>query len=224
MDPEPAACASSGSRFPRTRGDGPDGYKPIHIDLKFPPHARGWTPKTMRFTGTGVVSPARAGMDLTFSRTSPVAGSFPRTRGDGPRRSSLSTGSALFPPHARGWTVPEAVADGVLQVSPARAGMDPYRRVRSPHVSRFPRTRGDGPSAPSPSRSATAFPPHARGWTLRTVAESVSNRVSPARAGMDPSRTRSTGARRCFPRTRGDGPEAEARMPRKREFPPHPRG
>ena len=77
----------------------------------------------------------------------------------------------------------------------------------------FPRTRGDGPVLGNRGSLAapSGFPPHARGWTLQFVQPTCcpGERVSPARAGMDPiSRVASTRISfpGRFPRTRGDGP------------------
>ena len=50
-----------------------------------------------------------------------------------------------------------------LEVSPARAGMDRFPRIRPISSSGFPRTRGDGPRSQSYGDAMEAFPPHARG-------------------------------------------------------------
>ena len=70
----------------------------------------------------------------------------------------------------------------------------------------------------------TGFPPHARGWTA--VARKLLPRltVSPARAGMDPQYAGCTEGRRCFPRTRGDGPNTDYAVIDLATFPPHARG
>ena len=73
-------------RFPRTRGDGPYPVDRIAGASMFPPHTRGWT-----FIKGGVrqpcpVSPAHAGMDPRSTSGGARTRSFPRTRGDGPRR------------------------------------------------------------------------------------------------------------------------------------------
>ena len=54
------------NRFPRTRGDGP--YRRISWPVlpTFPPHARGWTAARDGRSGGLPVSPARAGMDLSY--------------------------------------------------------------------------------------------------------------------------------------------------------------
>ena len=102
--------------------------------------------------------------------------------------------SLWFPPHARGWCRRTEV-----QSTERSAGK----------IGCFPRTRGDGPF-PGDRRSTSApFPPHARGWTLRARLPLRGAAVSPARAGMDPTKTVPGAASRGFPRTRGDGPQPE---------------
>ena len=65
---------------------------------------------------------------------------------------------------------------------------------------------------------------YTRGWTpdLGKVGEGTV--VSPAHAGMDPSPPSRAGATARFPRTRGDGPDADARWVTVAAFPPHTRG
>ncbi len=149
---------------------------------------------------------------------------FPRTRGDGPLFEVRDDGTYLFSPHARGWTgrVSEPI-DG-RQVFPARAGMDRLRSVSTWPQTRFPRTRGDGPSHTLSPSARRKFSPHARGWTELRQARGDYRPVFPARAGMDRS-----AARRCtrpsgFPRTRGDGPSLTMDERKVLLFSPHARG
>ena len=187
------SCLQS-RRFPRTRGDGPIGFarhgqyqnsrvsparagmdpastyaRSIRERCRFPPHARGWTPRhreTKKY-GHPDVSPARAGMDLvlTFLLVTRLQMVSPARAGMDHSRTSdhLDAPEAAFPPHARGWTLGGVGLVGCGVVSPARAGMDPARTSsrRSPS---FPRTRGDGPPLDLPFVDESPFPPHARGW------------------------------------------------------------
>ena len=166
MDPIVVGAVCRLVGFPRTRGDGP----PRHDERVV----------------FRVVSPARAGMDPLEESTGATAKGFPRTRGDGPCRHTDASPTRWFPPHARGWTRLVVSCHGAGDVSPARAGMDPYCRASRSTRCGFPRTRGDGPSGVSMSVSRRWFPPHARGWTGRTGSRSHGDTVSPARAGMDP--------------------------------------
>ena len=146
-------------------------------------------------------------MDLDRDRRRRLRRCFPRTRGDGPVMWIESRSIYRFPPHARGWT---ALLNGLahlLDVSPARAGMDPHNKQRDSENVSFPRTRGDGPALPSARPPVNVFPPHARGWTLSELIVAVAAAVSPARAGMDRPRSPAAWSRISFPRTRGDGPE-----------------
>ena len=189
MDPRSRKRTPAGSRFPRTRGDGPVGGALYRSLSPFPPHARGWTrPPTPnrrwlpvsparagmdpspepRESPDLVVSPARAGMD-PCSRSLPTnLTRFPRTRGDGPAGDLGDVNRFLFPPHARGWTRSHREMPLDVRVSPARAGMDP------PPSSVF--------------EDKIGFPPHARGWTRGRAARRHPEQVSPARAGMDSNR------------------------------------
>ena len=150
----------------------------------------------------------------------------------------------MFPPHARGWTLCPASTRNCSTVSPARAGMDPCARLAGRRslgfparagmdpcgvlhyisIWGFPRTRGDGPLRSVQARGVRRFPPHARGWTRLDLLQGPEARVSPARAGMDPSTSPRTRSRSRFPRTRGDGPRTGSSSVRDTAFPPHARG
>ena len=163
-------------------------------------------------------------MDPSHQRPAALLRCFPRTRGDGPGGIILGSSGDAFPPHARGWTFVPVGCRRRLRVSPARAGMD-RPDGREPRRSlRFPRTRGDGPQQRFELATGEAFPPHARGWTLRRRLRHALLEVSPARAGMDPlpSQRRTNAA--CFPRTRGDGPQKQMPPEHGNGFPPHARG
>ena len=149
-------------------------------------------------------------MDPVRSSPHAILGRFPRTRGDGPRWAILSIMLLAFPPHTRGWTANRWPADVATYVSPAHAGMDPRLCAAGPLRPRFPRTRGDGPCMHPMMGKMGLFPPHTRGWTVETEKMNHKKRVSPAHAGMDPERCRPGIRRRCFPRTRGDGPRHQA--------------
>ena len=91
----------------------------------FPPHARGWTPLDSPNRPLSCVSPARAGMDPIPGLRDRHASSFPRTRGDGPGRTTVGGTGYEFPPHARGWTCPLPCRPRSGPVFPTHAGMDP---------------------------------------------------------------------------------------------------
>ena len=157
--PTPCEC------FPRTRGDGPALIRVPKLADWFPPHARGWTGDGRRDPPVRAVSPARAGMDRRRWVLLVGPCCFPRTRGDGPSRSSAGAMFLEFPPHARGWTAPAANRRAGGAVSPARAGMDPGSGTDGAGTAGFPRTRGDGPVADWAEEGNNSFPPHARGRT-----------------------------------------------------------
>ena len=165
MDPWRGSGCRLSTCFPRTRGDGPVCRGRPRAESSFPPHARGWTRLWRAAAAPQQVSPARAGMDRHGGIAGPSDDRFPRTRGDGPSSPPGHRRIRRFPPHARGWTVVEMGELIGCEVSPARAGMDPTCRTGSHGPSRFPRTRGDGPTPQENRRLSRAFPPHARGWT-----------------------------------------------------------
>ena len=155
---------------------------------------------------------------------------FPRTRGDGPVTwKAIAAAAVLFPPHARGWTpVRECIAPGNPTFPPHARGWTPAGRAvgGSLMASSFPRTRGDGPIT-SFEGCRARFPPHARGWTRASHASRCGHaRVSPARAGMDPTGVVAQITDTSFPRTRGDGPASllQSAWNERRRFPPHARG
>ena len=224
MDPAPAACACAGSRFPRTRGDGPLRNVWTIPTQGLPPHARGWTAYFLSAAHVEHASPARAGMDRHGPAGASRRGGFPRTRGDGPGLNMEQKMDLLLPPHARGWTRASNGRSRGERASPARAGMD--RRPTEPlaRSGSFPRTRGDGPPSFAFRRTAVSLPPHARGWTRFWKWATVDWRASPARAGMDPAPVLHSGRRDGFPRTRGDGPFCQPAFMDVVVLPPHARG
>ena len=163
-------------------------------------------------------------MDLRKIMIRHVGQCFPRTRGDGPCPRKPVSDTSKFPPHTRGWTAEDGPDRRAGSVSPAHAGMDPRRATLGKRWLGFPRTRGDGPGAALRPDSGSPFPPHTRGWTHGVVLRVAAPHVSPAHAGMDPGTSFSGVRGNCFPRTRGDGPEAEARAFDAKAFPPHTRG
>ena len=150
--------------------------------------------------------------------------SFPRTRGDVPSGTYDGKIKIQFPPHTRGCTQKRIGIMALIKVSPAHAGM--YRRHRRNHGCRrcFPRTRGDVPGATKVWGIDTEFPPHTRGCTLGRISTVISDRVSPAHAGMYPSKPGWKPRMYRFPRTRGDVPINKSIPPVNIMFPPHTRG
>ena len=220
-----AICRPSAAPcFPRMRGDGPYTGAGITSSFKFPPHARGWTQQRPVWAGFYIVSPACAGMDPRSMRHAASVSGFPRMRGDGPWRVAVIFRSAVFPPHARGWTpLPRGIRMALL-VSPACAGMDRWATARPSPAGCFPRMRGDGPATRLYSWSVSPFPPHARGWTIVPERACLERPVSPACAGMDPGAAYPCARGTCFPRMRGDGPVQVADLFDSAMFPPHARG
>ena len=163
-------------------------------------------------------------MDLRQNAPLDVLYGFPRRRGDGPGRWRGASASAAFPPQARGWTGLRTWTIWMILVSPAGAGMDPYRRRGSQDTGRFPRRRGDGPLAATWGTIAFPFPPQARGWTETVFPQADASQVSPAGAGMDLLEAQPHNASPGFPRRRGDGPFVLVNTAPSSAFPPQARG
>ena len=145
-------------------------------------------------------------------------------RGDRPWTMNLPSGLTKFPPHARGSTFAwgSLLRGGV--VSPACAGIDPGQHENRQRDIRFPRMRGDRPSAGAPQEPTREFPPHARGSTRFVKSRRTGIYVSPACAGIDRRTRHCRGQGSSFPRMRGDRPGPCAPAPPSCEFPPHARG
>jgi hypothetical protein len=176
-----------------------------------------WRARGLRVRG----SPARAGMDPCCRGAAWRPAGLPRSRGDGPRTTRLNGVAATAPPLARGWTPHTATARVSVRGSPARAGMDPLMEGILIPDARLPRSRGDGPTVDVPSIIGGLAPPLARGWTLSERIRLSRQTGSPARAGMDPSRTTLARGSVWLPRSRGDGPPVlSTRLPRSRGWTP----
>ena len=204
MDPEAWATADGAARFPRTRGDGPAGRR-VRLEGR-----RGF--------------PAHAGMDPKGANVGPGAGGFPRTRGDGPFGSGSTRMMNGVSPHTRGWTVVKRLMTAYVVGFPAHAGMDPTRASPRRARRRFPRTRGDGPSALPWASASEAVSPHTRGWTRSPRHRRSKSSGFPAHAGMDPRVCGHQARIERFPRTRGDGPGQAGAGPVIPAVSPHTRG
>ncbi len=204
MDPGCAQRLPPDDRLPRTRGDGPNFRAYSHLDIRAPPHPRGWTHAYSNPQGDSDGSPAPAGMDPPPDRRHHRTRRLPRTRGDGPADRTLTIVQPKAPPHPRGWTQAERLQCRGTPGSPAPAGMDPRMFTAENTVGWLPRTRGDGPVAPNTALTAYGAPPHPRGWT---------------RIHINRSKQRSR-----LPRTRGDGPTSHDCSGGWWQAPPHPRG
>ena len=204
MDPDTSISRRMAPRVPRTRGDGP---------VLFPAwiHARDGFP-------------AHAGMDPPRGPWPPAPAWVPRTRGDGPLSYRCRGRPTKGSPHTRGWTA--RVVNFRLRDNgfPAHAGMDPERRRHGHPEPRVPRTRGDGPAAPSEGAKSVVGSPHTRGWTHRDHRLMRWRRGFPAHAGMDPTSAPANACRARVPRTRGDGPSVTQVVYRQSPGSPHTRG
>ena len=210
--------------LPRTRGDGPRWDQASEIRRVASPHPRGWTRGRRPDRGRGLGFPAPAGMDPRCGGLPDGTRGLPRTRGDGPRRRIVVSGTNQASPHPRGWTLKNAAGGRVRPGFPAPAGMDPSSNIRSRPSTRLPRTRGDGPVSHRATRPGLAASPHPRGWTRFPSDASGPVLGFPAPAGMDPSSAAARPGTAWLPRTRGDGPNLENANYANIRASPHPRG
>ncbi len=165
MDPPCSARSRLAGRLPRSRGDGPretGGH--CGADLA-PPLTRGWTRGLCARRRLGRGSPAHAGMDPPPDRAPGHPRRLPRSRGDGPQWATVNQTGLPAPPLTRGWTRRRPCSLQARSGSPAHAGMDPSQAVQFASSIRLPRSRGDGPAWPPPSRLQPLAPPLTRGWT-----------------------------------------------------------
>ena len=150
--------------------------------------------------------------------------SLPRTRGDRPRRPTLSRPPLQSPPHPRGSTFCCPGTRRRTWVSPAPAGIDPTGAAVQRLSCSLPRTRGDRPLSFVTENPWSASPPHPRGSTHLQGGRRGAWRVSPAPAGIDLPTTIDDHIAWGLPRTRGDRPEKPGLLGVLHASPPHPRG
>ena len=224
MDPRDLGGQRGPHRIPRRRGDGPVSDAAPNASIPYPPQARGWTRRAGIRTSQQGVSPAGAGMDPGCSRQQRMRFRIPRRRGDGPSGACMGAGHPRYPPQARGWTSPIQYQGLDQRVSPAGAGMDPGRGVRTRVPIGIPRRRGDGPFPYEAVALVMRYPPQARGWTYCRGLCYELRHVSPAGAGMDLRTSLLAGTFRCIPRRRGDGPDSARLLYLCDTYPPQARG
>ena len=212
------------ARFPRLRGDRPEGRTRFERVAEVPPPARGSTSFARGRTQDERGSPACAGIDRWNRRPTTRPAGFPRLRGDRPQNFLAMARDIEVPPPARGSTQPR---DGRLlwvRGSPACAGIDPPSRAPKGRSWRFPRLRGDRPEAADPLRSAGRVPPPARGSTAGQRGKGRGRGGSPACAGIDPTGSGAWCRGSRFPRLRGDRPQDVETQLTKLKVPPPARG
>ena len=224
MDPGSECARRSGSRLPRTRGDGPMRLGFNAADAGASPHPRGWTPALRRLERPIHGFPAPAGMDPCGRVPGAVRYRLPRTRGDGPPTFAQAGHGCEASPHPRGWTPTPTPIGRIHPGFPAPAGMDPGMHIAELARTGLPRTRGDGPRPVDVGRVPGRASPHPRGWTLPPSPAAVPRDGFPAPAGMDRRRIESLIGLIGLPRTRGDGPRSRRPKTTKRPASPHPRG
>ena len=187
------------------------GDRPAHV-ISFPPlrwftpHARGSTVSRAVKNGPVAVYPACAGIVRARKDDGFFGVRLPRMRGDRPDYYAYCEDCYEFTPHARGSTPLILGIVFLPPVYPACAGIDLWWSTLYSGTQGLPRMRGDRPSSGRRVGGLRQFTPHARGSTLRTLADYQEALVYPACAGIDPQSPPPHGGLRSLPRMRGDRP------------------
>ena len=112
-----------------------------------------------------MVFPAYAGMFRSSRLAQHYVRRFPRIRGDVPQPAAVTALQIQFSPLARGCSARNPNPRRRHPVFPACAGMFPLSLPTCQTPGRFPRMRGDVPSAAGTARLEAGFSPHARGYS-----------------------------------------------------------
>ncbi len=192
--------------FPRPRGDGPRSHRRTTRFRSVPPPTRGWSPGACANSVRRSGSPAHAGMVPAPHGFTVTDTRFPRPRGDGPRKVTVSATRKGVPPPTRGWSRAPSSTPCAGCGSPAHAGMVPSPTRALLISTWFPRPRGDGPGMKHGVPWMPVVPPPTRGWSPTPSAAADTPQGSPAHAGMVPRIVRVLLHDQRFPRPRGDGP------------------
>ena len=192
--------------------------------LRSPPRTRGSTRRIDQDAMAARVSPAHAGIDLPTRGSSTTPRGLPRARGDRPFRRDHRYQSAGSPPRTRGSTSPSNARNRYACVSPAHAGIDPFRCRPLPGRQRLPRARGDRPEIIAAVWKELESPPRTRGSTPPCWCQPRTVQVSPAHAGIDPFPAAAPMRPSSLPRARGDRPYRPTQNRPARSSPPRTRG
>ena len=193
--------------FPRIRGDVPSVQFFRAMTAAFSPHTRGCSENANLVYRTEGVFPAYAGMFRRCERQQSGTHSFPRIRGDVPRRRWTKLRRISFSPHTRGCSVFDTHSPRSYLVFPAYAGMFRCRGGGSAVGASFPRIRGDVPQSVEALTHVYGFSPHTRGCSGHIGDMLEAAAVFPAYAGMFRRLLIGVLKTKRFPRIRGDVPE-----------------
>ena len=183
------SCIRSCS-LPRARGDRPSGRPYSSCRQLSPPRTRGSTCCVLTDDKRQDVSPAHAGIDPIAAAVAFDHLGLPRARGDRPCFLRSCRRRIPSPPRTRGST-PELICSAVFEcVSPAHAGIDLNHAKAEADFLGLPRARGDRPNIDVGAQTIIASPPRTRGSTSQQRSARSRAAVSPAHAGIDPSKRR----------------------------------
>ena len=210
--------------FPRVRGDVPVTIEHLTAHELFSPRARGCSSPMRAPAPSPWVFPACAGMFRGLLRAGGMMKSFPRVRGDVPRKCFAEPVTHPFSPRARGCSLAAAVSGELELVFPACAGMFRKNYGNRMDYPCFPRVRGDVPTGHIVFYVVMVFSPRARGCSRGHQSLDGFDLVFPAYAGMFRNASSCLGRTSCFPRVRGDVPLYREGLSHGQTFSPRARG
>ena len=214
----------SSANYPRWRGDDNSAGGPGPWTQELPPLARG-RHRVGREEGAGEgTTPAGAGTTPACPGASSLSQSYPRWRGDDGREANRPASREELPPLARGRPSSSARDSRSRRATPAGAGTTWAASSAGVISWSYPRWRGDDAESLADGAPKVELPPLARGRPRSQISAAPPRRATPAGAGTTPESNRCTGARRSYPRWRGDDHRGPADRHHRRELPPLARG
>ena len=205
---------------PRSRGDGPGRKYNAWYMSRFSPLTWGWSPSPLYRLVCGLVLPAHVGMVPTCWYSGVPGAGSPRSRGDGPAAPQWSGQQMEFSPLTWGWSHMGFNLGNAIKVLPAHVGMVRTLVSRRDTLVGSPRSRGDGPPTLIEPAPCLRFSPLTWGWSQYCHIRAHRNEVLPAHVGMVRSISTRQRILHRSPRSRGDGPWANAQGHSTHEFSP----
>ncbi len=222
--PDSSGCRPAWWEQPRTRGDHLGHHSGKVLAAGTTPHARGPPAGPALLAAVRGNNPARAGTTTCHQALCGRQGEQPRTRGDHAPRVIWLMSQPGTTPHARGPLLDRGHVDPADGNNPARAGTTSSVSRRRLRTREQPRTRGDHRQKLLWVDELMGTTPHARGPLDGEARPGLVAGNNPARAGTTRWPSRSGGARREQPRTRGDHSRTASRATRGLGTTPHARG
>ena len=149
------------------------------------------------------VTPAPAGVFLTFGQVPSVCESCPRARGGIPSTRVPDFTCLKLSPYTRGYSRPPLEEPSLFVVVPVHTGVFPNRRRCAGLRFSCPRTYGGIPVRNAASEHGDPFTPCRRRYTDSTLCRLVQHLVSPVGTGISLRTPQILNQGSCSPRTYG---------------------